>query len=82
MDCIVPGVAKESDTTERLSHSLWASQMALFHSFLWLSNQSLGWEETLERKTATNSSFLAWEMPWIEERGRLQSMGSQTVGHN
>ena len=52
-------------------------QMALFHSFLWLSNQSLGWEETLERETATNSSFLAWEMPWIEERGRLQSMGSQ-----
>ena len=38
-------------------------QMALFLSFLWLSDQSLGWEETLERETATHSSFLAWEMP-------------------
>ena len=57
-------------------------QMALFLSFLWLSDQSLGREETLERETATHSSFLAWEMLWIEERGRLQSMGSQTVGHN
>ena len=42
----------------------------------------LGREDLLEKEMITPSSFLAWEMPWIEERGRLQSMGSQTVGHN
>ena len=31
---------------------------------------------------ATHSSTLAWKIPWMEEPGRLQSMGSQTVGHN
>ena len=36
----------------------------------------------LEKKMATHSSTLAWKMPWMEEPGRLQSMGSQRVGHN
>ena len=44
--------------------------------------QSLGWEDTLERGMATHSSILAWEIPWIEEPGKLQSMGSQRVGHD
>ena len=44
--------------------------------------QSLGWEDPLEKKMATHSSILAWEIPWTEEPGRLQSMGSQRVGHN
>ena len=44
--------------------------------------QSLGWEDTLEKKTATHSSTLAWRIPWTEEPGRLQSMGSQKVGHD
>ena len=35
-----------------------------------------------ERAVATNSSILAWEIPWTEEPGRLQSMGSQRTGHN
>ena len=39
--------------------------------------QSLGWEDTLERGMATHSSILAWEIPWIEEPGKLQSMGLQ-----
>ena len=39
--------------------------------------QSLGWEEPLEKEMATHSSILAWEIPWPEEPGRLQSMGSQ-----
>ena len=38
---------------------------------------SLGWEDPLEEETVTHSSFLAWEIPWTEEPGRLQSMGSQ-----
>ena len=37
--------------------------------------QSLGWEDPLEKDKATNSSILAWKIPWTEEPGRLQSMG-------
>ena len=44
--------------------------------------QSLGWEDPLEEKMATHSSVLAWEMPWTEKPGRLQSTGSQRVRHD
>ena len=44
--------------------------------------QSLGWEDPLEKEMATHSSTLAWKIPWTEELGRLQSTGSQRVGHN
>ena len=44
--------------------------------------QSLGREDPLEKEMATHSSILAWKNPWLEEPGRLQSMGSQRVGHN
>ena len=44
--------------------------------------QSLGQEDPLEKEIATHSSILVWKIPWIEEPGRLQSMGSQRVGHN
>ena len=44
--------------------------------------QSLGWEDLLEKEMATYSSILAWKIPWTEEPGRLQSMGSQRVGHD
>ena len=43
--------------------------------------RSLGWEDPLEEEMATHSSFLAWRIPWTEEPGELQSMGSQRVGH-
>ena len=43
----------------------------------WL--QSLGWEDLLEKEMATHSSILAWKIPWTEEPGRLQSMGSQRI---
>ena len=43
--------------------------------------QSLG-RDLLEKEMATHSSILAWKIPWIEEPGRLQSMGSQRVGHD
>ena len=43
---------------------------------------SLGWEYSLEKEMATHSGTLAWKIPWMEEPGRLQSMGSQRVGHN
>ena len=44
--------------------------------------QSLGWEDLLEKEMATHSSILAWRIPWTEEPDRLQSMGSQRVGHD
>ena len=44
--------------------------------------RSLVGEDALEKEMATHSSILAWEIPWVEEPGRLQSMGSQRVGHD
>ena len=44
--------------------------------------RSLGREDPLEKEMAAHSSVLAWEMPWTEPPGGLQSMGSQRVGHN
>ena len=44
--------------------------------------QSLGQEDPLEKQMATHSRILAWKIPWTEEPGRLQPMGSQKVRHN
>ena len=41
--------------------------------------RSLGWEDPLEKEMATHSSILAWKIPWMEEPGRPQSMGSQRI---
>ena len=41
-----------------------------------------GWEDALEKEMAIHSSILAWRIPWTEEPGRLQSTGSQRVGHD
>ena len=44
--------------------------------------RSLGQEDPLEKEMETHSNILAWEIPWTEEPGWLQSMGSQRVGHD
>ena len=44
--------------------------------------RSLVWEDPLEKEMATHSNILAWRIPWMEEPGRLQSTGSQRVGHD
>ena len=44
--------------------------------------RSLGWEVPLEKGMAIHSSILAWRIPWTKKPGRLQSMGSQRVGHD
>ena len=44
--------------------------------------QPLGWEDPLEKEMAIHSSSLAWKIPWMEEHGRLHSLGSQRVGHD
>ena len=51
--------------------AMWATQV-----------RSLGQEDPLEKGMATHSGILAWIIPWTEEPGRLQYMGSQRVGHN
>ena len=43
---------------------------------------SLGWQDPLEKEMAAHSSTIAWRIPWMEEPGRLQSMGLQRVGHD
>ena len=43
---------------------------------------SLGWKDPLEKGSPTQASILAWRIPWTEEPGGLQSMGSQRVGHD
>ena len=44
--------------------------------------QSLGWEDPLDQEMTVYSSILAWEIPWMEEPGGLQSMGLQRVRHD
>ena len=43
--------------------------------------RSLGWEDLLEKGMVTHANILAWRIPWTEEPGGQQSMGSQTAGH-
>ena len=47
---------------------------------MWVRSQ--GWEDAVEKEMATHPSILAWEIPWTEEPGGLQSMGSQRVRHD
>ena len=44
--------------------------------------RALGWEDPLEKEMAIHSSTIVWRIPWTEEPGKLQSMGSQRVGHD
>ena len=66
------------DSEASLVAQMAKSQPAMQESWV----QSLGQENPLEEGTTTHSSILAWRIPWTEEPGRLQSMGSQRVGHD
>ena len=59
-----------AQTVKRLS-TMWGTRV-----------RSLGWEDPLEKKMAIHSSTIAWKIPWTEDPGRLQSMGSQRVRHD
>ena len=65
---------------------VWASLVAQMVKNLLVMQetqvQSPGWEDPLEEGMETHFSILAWRIPWTEEPGRLQSMGSQRVKHN
>ena len=60
----------------------WASLVAQLIKNLSAMRETLGWEDPLEEGMATHPSILAWEIPWTEEPGGLQSMGLQRVGHD
>jgi len=58
----------------------WTVKNLLVMQGTW--DQSLGWEDPLEKEMAAHSSILAWRIPWTEEPGGLQSMGLQRVRHD
>ena len=59
------------------------AQMVKYLATMWETRvQSLGREDLLEKEMAPHSSILAWKIPWTEKPGRLQSLGSQRVGHD
>ena len=59
------------------------AQMAKHLSTMWETQvRALDWEDPLEKEMATHSNTIVWKIPWTEEPGRLQSMGSQRVGHD
>ena len=64
-----------------LHYSELYNYFIIYHNIRY-SVQSLGQEDPLEEGMATHSNILAWRIPWTEEPGRLQSTGSQRVGHN
>ena len=80
------GVTRELDTTKRLNNNMDIDIDIRYRHNSRLRMQetqvrSLGQEDPLEKEMATHSSTLAWKIPWMEEPGRLQSMGSQRLGH-
>ena len=61
----------------------WVAQMVKRLSTMQETQvRSLGQEDSLEKEMAIHSSTIAWKIPWTEEPGGLQSMGSQRVGHD
>ena len=67
---MLPGASLVAQAVKRLS-TMWET---------WVP--SLGREDPLEKEMATHSSAIAWKIPWTEDPGRLQSLGSQRVGHD
>ena len=63
-------------------HSLVAQMVKNLLAMQETQVRSLGREDPLEKEMAAHSSTIAWKIPWTEEPGRLQSMGSQRVGHD
>ena len=69
--------------TGRAKQPFGVVQMVKHLPAMWETRvRSLGQEDPLEKEMATHSSTLAWKIPWMEEPGRLQSMGSQRVRHD
>ena len=79
IEYVIPGWQKWS---EHLFASLVAQTVKHLPTMRETRVRSLGWKDPLEKEMATHSSIHAWKIPWTEEPGGLQSMGSQRTGHN
>ena len=79
---MVKRAQEEKSSVARIGASLVAQMAKNPHAMRETQVQSLGREDHLEKAMATHSSILAWRIPWMEEPGRLQSTGSQRVGHD
>ena len=55
-------------------------KVSIYNVETWV--RALGWEDPLEKEMAIHSSTIAWKIPWTEDPGRLQFVGSQRVGHD
>ena len=76
----IPGSGRspeEGNSNPHLVAQMVKNLPAIRDTWVW----SLGWEDPLEKEMATHSSILAWRIPWREQPGGLQSIGSQRVGH-
>ena len=66
-----------------LRNTSLVAQMVKRLSTMWETQvRSLSWEDPLKKEMAIHSRTIAWKIPWTEEPGRLQPMGSQRVGHD
>ena len=84
MDCSLPGSSIHGSFQARVLEWVAMSNLLLFH-FVWLSGKiiRMGFHALLpEKAMASHSSTFAWKIPWTEEPGRLQSMGSLRVEHD
>ena len=66
----------------KISISLVAQMVKCLPTMQEIQVESLGQEDLVQKEVASHSSILAWKIPWTEEPGRLQCMGSQRVGHD
>ena len=83
MECRVPENSRErQEHLLRWTYRAMAQRVKHLPAMLETRVQSPAWEDPLEKEMATHSSTLAWKIPWTEKPGKLQSMGSQKVGHN
>ena len=81
-DTLEKGMATHSSTIAWKITSLVAQMVKRLSTMRETRVRSLGWENPLEKEMAIHSSTIAWKIPWTEEPGRLQSMGSQRVRHD
>ena len=75
---LIPGLIKKAN----LNQNLVAQMVMRLPTMRETLVKSLGWEDLLEKEIAAHPSILAWKIPWMEEPGRLQSMGWQRVRHD
>ena len=79
--CLIIKENKYGEFCPLLIYSLVAQMVKCLPTMREARVQSLGWEDLLEKEMVTHSSILARKITWMEEPGRLQSMGSQGAGH-